>query len=318
MLAILLFAVKLAAYFLTRSLAILTDALESTVNIAAGLVGLYSLFVASKPSDEHHPYGHGKVEFISAGVEGTLITLAGLFIIYKSIISFNAPERVGQLDVGIILIGITAVVNYVAGLYSVKTGKKNNSLQLIAAGKHLKSDTYTTIGIFIGLIGLYLTGWQWLDALVALIFGGIIIYTGYKIVRSSIAGIMDEADRKILEELVKVLNANRTENWIDIHNLRIIKYGSKLHCDCHLTLPWFLNVNEAHNEIDALTSLIRQNFGETVEFFIHSDGCKEFSCRICTKHNCLVRQHPFELRLEWTISNISSNIRHRILPTTAQ
>jgi cation diffusion facilitator family transporter len=310
--AIVLFLVKLTAWYLTHSLAILTDALESIVNIVSGLLGLYSLYVSAKPRDADHPYGHGKVEFISAAVEGTLITVAGLFIIYESAVSFFQPHVVVKLDYGIILLGATALVNYVAGVMCVATGKKNNSLPLIAGGNHLKTDTYTTLGIFIGLVLIYFTKQQWLDSAVACIFAIIIILTGYKIIRTSIAGIMDEADLILLNNLVDVLNRNRRENWIDLHNLRIIKYGSTLHCDCHLTVPWYLNVIEAHAEIEALAMLIRNEFGEAVELFVHSDGCQEFSCRICSKQNCLVRQHDFEKKVVWTIKNISKDSKHKV------
>ncbi len=311
-LAVILFSIKLYAYFITGSLSILTDALESIANIAAGFVGLYSLYISSKPSDNDHPYGHGKIEYISAGIEGTFVIVAGIYIIYMALMDFNRPAQVAKLDIGLFLIAGTGIINFIVGMVSVKTGKKNNSLQLIAAGKHLKTDTYTSLGIFIGLILMYFTGWQWLDSLIATIFACIIIFTGYRIIRTSIAGIMDEADVHILDHLVSLLNAKRKENWIDIHNLRIIKYGSKLHCDCHLTLPWYLNLNEAHAEIDSFTEIIRNEFGEAVEFFIHSDGCKEFSCRICNKKDCLVRKHPFEKKLEWTVTNISDNTRHTI------
>ncbi len=310
--AILLFIIKIAAWHITQSLAILTDALESIVNIVAGIIGIYSLYLSSKPRDQEHPYGHGKIEFISAAIEGTLITVAGVFIIYKSFKNFAHPVQISKLDFGIILLGATAVVNYVIGMMCITTGKKNNSLQLIAGGKHLKSDTYSTIGIFAGLLLLYFTKWLWIDSAIACLIALIIIYTGYKIVRTSIAGIMDEADRKLLDNLVILLNNNRRENWIDIHNLRIIKYGSTLHCDCHLTVPWYLNVNEAHIEIEALAALIRNEFGEAVELFVHSDGCKEFSCPICSKQNCMVRQHEFEKKIEWTIENISKDKRHKI------
>ena len=311
--AIILFVIKIIAWHLTQSLAILTDALESIVNIVAGSIGIYSLYLSSKPRDQTHPYGHGKIEFISAAIEGTLITVAGFFIIYKSIENFSHPLEISKLDFGIILLGITAIVNYVTGMICVSTGKKNNSLQLIAGGKHLKSDTYSTIGIFAGLLMLYFTKWFWIDRVIACFFALIIIYTGYQIVRTSVAGIMDEADKKLLDNLVNLLNNNRRENWIDIHNLRIIKYGSTLHCDCHLTVPWYLNVNEAHVEIEALAELIRNEFGEAVELFVHSDGCKEFSCRICSKQNCMVRQHDFEKKIEWTIENISRDTRHKIV-----
>src|SRR5690606_34330435 len=128
----------------------------------------------------------------------------------------------------------------------------------------------------------------------------------------SIAGIMDEADTMLLKNMVKLLNENRRENWIDLHNVRFIKYGSKLHCDCHLTVPWYLNVSEAHTEIEVLASLIRKEFGASVELFVHSDACMEFSCRICSKQNCLVRQHPLEKKIPWTIENIIEDSRHTV------
>lgn len=310
--AIILFIVKVIAWFLTGSLAILTDALESIANVVAGFIGLYSLNLSAKPKDVNHPYGHGKVEFISAAVEGTLIVVAGFFIIYKSIGNFFYPTPIAKLDYGILLISITAIINYIAGSICVNTGKKNNSLQLIAGGKHLKTDTYSTLGIVAALILIYFTKFELLDSIIACIIAIIIIFTGYKIVRTSIAGIMDEADMKLLNSIVALVNKHRPENWIDLHNLRIIKYGSTLHCDCHLTVPWYLNVYEAHAEIEALASLIRNEFGESVELFVHSDGCQEYSCKICTKQNCMVRQHPFEKKITWTIHNISNDAKHNI------
>ena len=308
--SIVLFIIKIVAWYLTNSVAILTDALESIVNIVAGFIGLYSLYVSAKPRDVDHPYGHGKVEFISAAIEGTLITIAGCFIIYEAVGNLFNPHPVKKLDWGIMLVALTAIVNYGLGKYCVGVGKKNNSLALIASGKHLISDTFTTAGIVVGLIVLYFTKIMWLDSAVAILFAMIIIYTGYKIIRTSIAGIMDEADEQLLKDLVVLLNQNRTVNWIDLHNLRIIKYGATLHMDCHLTVPWYFNVHEAHKEIDALSALVRKNYGESVELFVHSDGCLEFSCPICDKFECPVRQHPFQGKVIWTMENILSNKKH--------
>jgi len=302
----------MVAWELTHSIAILTDALESTVNVVAGLIGVYSLYVSAKPRDEDHPYGHGKVEFISAGIEGTLITVAGLLIIYEATVKLLHPQTIKKLDYGIILIAATALINYIAGTICLRTGRKNNSLPLMASGKHLKTDTWSTVGIIIGLIVLYFTGIVWLDSLVAFIFALIIIFTGYKIIRSSVAGIMDETDISLLNNLVELLNNNRRENWIDLHNLRIIKYGSTIHMDCHLTVPWYLNVKDAHEEVETLAAIIKNKYGEAVELFVHSDSCQEFSCRICSKHDCLVRLHPLEQKIKWTISNISSDRKHRL------
>lgn len=312
MIAILLFIIKIIAWFLTGSLAILTDALESIVNIVAGFLGLFSLNLSAKPKDADHPYGHGKVEFLSAGVEGSLVIIAGLFIIYKAVQSFFYPHILAKLDFGIVLIAFTAIVNYVAGTICIRTGAKTRSLQLVAGGKHLITDTYSTIGILVGLTLVYFTGVAFIDSIVACLVSIIIIYTGYKIVRPSIAGIMDEADDKLLGNIVETLNEHRRENWIDLHNMRIIKYGSTLHCDCHLTVPWYLNVIESHEEINELASLIKDKFGNSVEFFVHTDACLEFSCRICYKQNCMVRKHPFEKRIAWTKENISRDSKHDI------
>lgn len=311
--AIVLFIVKMIAWYLTNSIAILTDAMESIVNVIAALIGVYSLYISAKPKDEDHPYGHGKVEFLSAAVEGTLIIVAGLLVIYKATLStLIHPHTIQKLDYGIILVAATALVNYVAGTICLKAGRKNNSLALIASGKHLRTDTWSTLGIIIGLILLYFTKLLWLDSVVAILFSLLIIYTGYKIIRSSIAGIMDEADIDLLKKLVALLNANRRENWIDLHNLRVIKYGGTLHIDCHLTVPWYLNVREANNEVDALATLVRHEFGESVELFVHSDDCSEFSCRICYKKDCHVRLHEFENKIEWSIENIIKDSKHRL------
>ncbi|MFT4016798.1 MAG: cation diffusion facilitator family transporter [Agriterribacter sp.] len=310
--AVALFIIKMIAWYVTRSVSILTDALESTVNVIAGFISLYSLYIAAKPRDSNHPYGHGKAEFLSAAVEGSLIFIAGIVIIYQAIYNFIYPRELQKLDYGILLVAVTAVINFITGRYCVMVGKRNNSLALIASGKHLQSDTWSTLGIIIGLIVIWLTGLKWLDGAIAISLAVYIMYTGYTIVRSSVAGIMDEADKELLEEMVQLLNQNRRVNWIDLHNLRIIKFGNVLHTDCHLTVPWYLNVREAHEEIDILSSLVRKAFGETVELFVHADGCYDFSCKICNKQDCTVRKFPFEKSITWTVDNISRNTRHDI------
>ncbi len=309
--ALLLFGLKLGAYYLTQSVAVLTDALESTVNVIAGFIGLYSLYIAAKPRDEDHPYGHGKAEFLSAAVEGSLVIMAGFIIIYEAIVNFIHPHTLQKLDKGILIIALTAVINFIVGAISIYKGKKNASMALEASGRHLQSDTYSTLGIILGLIIIWYTKLTFLDSVISIVFAGIIIFTGYRILRGSIAGIMDEADVQLLNKLIAYLNAHRRENWIDLHNLRVIKYGGLLHVDCHLTVPWYLNVNEAHAEIDALTALIRLEFGEAIEFFVHTDGCLDFSCPICTRETCPVRKRAFEGRVEWTLKNVTPNKKHQ-------
>ncbi len=307
-----LFVIKIVAWYITSSVAILTDALESTVNVVASFIGLYSLILSAKPRDTEHPYGHGKVEFISAGIEGALIAVAGLVIIYEAINNLRHPHEIGSLDFGILLVGVAAAVNFGVGFLAVKRGRKNNSLALIASGTHLKSDTYSSIGIIAGLVLMRFTGWVWVDSVVALVFAFVIIFTGLKIVRSSIAGIMDEVDEGLLKLIVATLNEHREENWVDVHNLRIIKYGSVLHLDFHFTVPWYLNVHQAHVEVDKIDRLVKEKYGESVEMFVHTDGCLDFSCQICSKQDCPERKAAFVKRVEWVVGNISLNNKHRL------
>ena len=311
-LSIVLFVLKFVAYYLTHSLSVLSDALESIVNVLAGCIGLYSLYVASKPKDKDHPYGHGKAEFISAAFEGSLIITAGLIIIIEALSSFFSPTALHALDNGLWILLITAFINLFAGMMAKKIGRKNNSLALVSSGKHLIIDSVTTFGVIIGIAIVLLTKFNGLDSYIAMLMGIWIIYNGYKIIRQSIAGIMDEADMALLENVIAEINDNRNKSWIDLHNLRVIKYGPLMHIDCHLTMPWYLNVHEAHRIMDQFTDLIKSKFGDSVEFFIHIDGCMPFSCDICTLENCPQRQASFKKKLDWTMENVLVNTKHQL------
>lgn len=309
-LALALFLIKLLAWVWTKSVAVFTDAMESTINIATGLIGWYSLWLSAKPRDRNHPYGHGKAEFISSAIEGTLIIIAGIVIIYESIQHLYNPVPIQKLDWGWILLSITALINYLAGTYLIRRGVKERSAALQAGGSHLRTDTYSTIGIIAALILIRITGWIWLDAAIALLVAIIILVTGYKVIRKSLAGIMDEADLLLLEKLIDYLQQHRKPCWIDLHNLRMIQYGSVLHLDGHLTLPWYYNVKEAHREIDHLDQLIRKEFGNSIELFVHVDGCEDFSCSICSLAECPVRQHSLKQLIKWDMSNVLQNSKH--------
>lgn len=314
-LGILLFVAKIIAWKLTNSVAVLTDALESTVNVITGFTGLLSLYISARPRDENHPYGHGKIELISASLEGGLIMLAGLMIVYECAMSLFDPPAVHRLDQGMMILGAAAAVNYLIGAWGIRTGQRNHSMALIASGKHLQSDTWTTVGIILGLLAVQLTGITRLDSLVALLFASYIIYEGGRILRQTIAGIMDEADTEVLKGLVLSLNQHRPHNWIDIHNVRIIKYGSILHLDGHLTLPWYFNIREAQQEIQHLHDLVGQQFPQQLEMFVHSDACTPpVACSICLKKDCLVRQKDFQHPVTWTLENITRDEVHVATP----
>jgi len=311
-LTIIVFALKVVTFFLTHSLSVLSDTLESVINIIATLVGSYSLYIAAKPKDKDHPYGHGKAEFISSAFQGTLIIVVGCLIIYESIDSFTNPGTLHNINNGIWLLILIAIINISTAMLVMKMGKKNNSTTLIASGKLFLIDFFTTVSVTAGLLVYYFTHIQKADSIIAILIGIWVVYDGYKILRASIAGIMDEADMALLENVIIEINNNRIDNWIDLHNLRVIKYGSLLHIDCHLTLPWYLNVHEAHQVMDQFTDLIKSKFGDSVEFFIHTDGCMPFSCAICNLASCEKRQTLFEKRLDWNMENVLSNNKHQL------
>ncbi len=310
---VLLFLIKITAWYLTGSVAILTDALESITNVLAGSFTLYSLYLSAKPKDDNHPHGHGKIEFVSAGIEGTLIVIAGLFILVEAFkrLYFGGSD-LQRLDFGLLLVGVTSVINYLVGHVAIKRGEKNNVLPLVAGGEHLKSDAYSTLGLMIGLILIMLTGYVWIDGVVALIFGAIIIYTGVKIIREAVAGIMDEADEDLIELFVKEAAANRSEYWIDLHKVRFIKYGNHVHLDCHLTLPWYFTLREAHVELDKLSNLLADKFDNRYEMYVHTDDCQDFSCEICPLLDCVHRRRRFVERVEWTSDNVAADKKHSV------
>lgn len=309
---VVLFIGKIVAWKLTNSDAVFSDAMESIVNVISAFMGLYSLYLAAKPRDENHPYGHGKVEFVTSAIEGSLISIAGLMIIYEGTNSLISGKILNKLDLGIWIIATTAVINYIVGYISIQKGKLENSIVLISSGKHLQSDTITTLGVVVSLVLVYFTKLVWIDSVVALILGVYIIIIGYKIIRKSLSGIMDEADPEMLTKLAAFLNKNRKPDWIDIHNVKIQQFGSRLHIDAHLTLPWYFELRTAHDEMEEVIKLIAKNTDRSVEFNFHMDDCKPTSCAICQIMNCPVRQHVFTKKIEWNGENISQPTKHTL------
>lgn len=301
---------KFLAWWLTGSTAILSDAMESIVNVVGGLFSLYALWLSARPSDREHPYGHGKVEFLSSGFEGGLIFMAGFAIIYAAVENLFSPKALSHLDYGILLTVGTGATNFVMGFLLEKRGKKNSSPAMITSGKHLQSDAWSTAGLLIGLGLIWLTGLWWLDSVIAIIFAVLIIVTGYREVKRSIGGILDAADFVVIDNVLAIVSKNRRENWIDLHNLRAIRYGPNLHIDCHVTLPCYLTVEEGHDEIEIMRLLLANQHHQPTELFIHADPCLPTSCKICGKTNCPVRSEPLRELLVWNIDNAISNQKH--------
>ena len=306
-------ALKFIAVNLTHSYALLTDALESIVNLIAGAFALYCSYFAAMPKDDNHPYGHGKIEFLSAGFEGGLVLLTGIFMIGKSAVAFFNPHEVQQVGIGIALSLAASGLNFLMGTYLVRKGEKLKSLLMIADGKHLKMDTLAGAGVVASFILIAFTHLFWIDNLVAIIIGLFILTTGYSLIKQSLMGLLDETDFQQVEQLVNILNEHRHEKWIDMHNMRILKYGHFLHVDAHITLPWYDTLDKAHHEVHAVELLIKGHLGPDVEFFIHSDPCIPGpSCPICPYQACQERKAAFKQRLDWTLENVLPNHKHHV------
>lgn len=278
---------KFGAYYLTDSVGILTDAMESIVNVLAGAMSLWGLWLAAKPKDKKHPFGHGKIELLTASIEAILIITAGGLIIWEGVARILAPVMPERLDLGIVIIAVAGAVNWVLGAWSRRVAKRCNSIALEAEGRHLQSDTYSTIGLIVGLVLLYITDIAWIDGALALIFGGIIIYTGIGILRQTFSNLLDASDEVMLARIAEHLQSVRHDDWIDIHELRVISYGELLHIDCHLTLPSIYDIAHAHDRADELEAHIGEAVApRTAMISVHIDPCDQRMCGGCGNGGC--------------------------------
>jgi cation diffusion facilitator family transporter len=305
-------ALKFLAWRVTHSNAVLSDALESIVNVTAGSFALFSLILAAKPKDQEHPYGHGKVEFISASIEGSLVVLAGVVVFFQAIMALVEGVVIHELGSGTLLVAVSGAANGLLGLVLRRRGTRTHSLAMEAGGAHLLSDAWSSAVLVLGLVVIQLTGLDWLDSIFAMCFAVFILWQGMKVVRRSISGIMDETDMAVAGHLVGIIEEHRRPEWIDLHNFRVIKFGSTLHIDSHITLPWYFPLEQGHHEISDLAELVKQGSGREVEFFIHMDPCVPTSCPVCQIMDCPVRVAPFVKRVPWTLATVLADKKHTL------
>jgi cation diffusion facilitator family transporter len=306
---IILMLAKFGAYFLTASNFVLTDAAESIVNVIASSFAFFSIYLAAQPRDDNHPYGHGKVEYFSVFIEGVLIGIAAITVIVKSVFSIIYPGNIHNLLTGAAIIGVTGIINGLLGYYLITKGKLLKSITLTADGKHLLADMVTSIGLVFGLLLIHFTKIIWLDSTLSILVALYILYSGYKLVRQSVSGLMDEADFGVVTDVIKVLNEKRRDEWIDIHNLRAQKYGNELHIDCHLTLPNYFDLNRVHTEVKLVDKLINDEVTKT-ELFIHTDPCLPYCCHYCSMPNCPIRSEPQTETINWTMDIVIRDKKH--------
>jgi cation diffusion facilitator family transporter len=296
-----LLGVKFLAYQLTGSTAVLSDALESIVNVAAALFALGSLLFAGRPADRNHPYGHGKIEYFAATFEGGLITFAAIMIIYEAVQGFLEPPALTQLDLGLMIILAAGVANAALGWFLIRTGKATQSLTLIADGKHVLSDFWTSVGVIVGLLLVRLTGIAWFDPLVAAIVGVNLGRTGIRLVRHAAGGLLDEEDTALIGKLLNAFDAYRLPGIIRIHHLRAIRSGRFTHVDAHLVVPEYWPVDRAHVLAESFEDRVMSACGVEGEIVFHIDPCHRAYCAQCDVMDCPVRMAPFVTRPPHTL-----------------
>jgi cation diffusion facilitator family transporter len=297
----LLLGAKYEAYRLTGSTAILSDALESIVNVVAAVFALGGLVFAGRPADRNHPYGHGKIEFFSAAFEGGLIAFAAVLIIYEVAQSLIRGVEVRQLEAGLGIVLAAGVVNLLLGKFLVRTGRRHSSLTLVADGQHVLSDFWTSIGIVAGLILVRVTGLAWLDPVVAALVALNLMWTGVRLVRHAAGGLLDEEDTALLGRLLEVLQQHVGQGVIRIHHLRAIRAGRFHHVDAHLVVPEFWSVDRAHELAETLAARVIKELGVEGELAFHTDPCHQIYCAMCDLDDCPVRRQPFRGRSSLTL-----------------
>ena len=305
--SIVLTGLKFFAYFITDSNAILSDALESIINVFASGFAFYSIYLSAQPKDRNHPYGHGKIEFFSAGFEGALIVIASIFIIVEAVKRIMEPAPIQNLGQGALFIAITIVVNTSIGYKLIQEGKRSNSLALTADGRHLISDSISSIVLIVSVGLILITGQIWIDSVASLLFGLFLAYSGVQLVSKSVAGLMDATDEILLEKVVHSIRNNREDHWVDVHNLRVQQYGSDLHIDCHLTLPYYWELQKAHEAIHEFENVLKENHTGETEIFVHADPCIPQCCYFCKMEICPVRQYNFVQDINWDAVNLVKN-----------
>ena len=251
--ALVTITLKLGAYLVTGSVGLLSDAFESTVNLVAAVFAVFALRLAARPPDDNHQFGHGKVEYFSAGVEGAMIFVAALAIGVAAINRLIHPRDLEGIGVGLVISVLASLVNLAVGLVLLRAGREFRSVTLTADGHHLITDVWTTAGVLVGVIATRLTGWSPLDPIVALAVAANIVFTGVRLLRSSTAGLMDEAmpkaDISIVEE---VLDRYRCTRQVEFHALRTREVGAWRFVNVHVLVPGVWSVQEGHDLVEDL------------------------------------------------------------------
>ena len=255
--AIVTILLKGIAWWLTGSVGLLSDALESFVNLAGALMALAMLSLAAEPEDDKHAYGHGKAEYFSSAFEGFLILLAAFSIAYTAIERFMHPQAIQDVGVGLLVSVVASLINLFAARELLKAGREFNSITLEADAKHLMTDVWTSVGVIIGVGLVWVSGWLWLDPLIALLVAVNIVWTGWQLLQRSASGLMDEAIPKEQIEAVETVLKNYRQQGLEFHALRTRQAGRRAFITLHVLVPGKWTVQHGHDLVEQIEADIR-------------------------------------------------------------
>nr|WP_240322818.1 cation diffusion facilitator family transporter [Austwickia chelonae] len=265
---------KTGAYVVTGSVGLLSDAAESVVNLVAAIVALVALKVSSRPADESHHFGHAKAEYFSAAVEGGMIVVAACFIVVTAVRRFLDPQPLENVGVGLAVSVLASVLNGATAMVLIRAGRKYRSLTLIADGKHLMTDVWTSVGVVGGVLLVGLTGWERLDPIVAMAVGINIIVTGYQLLHSSVDGLMDRSWPAEENTRFASVFAEFTSDQVKFHALRTREAGHQRFAEVHVLVPGEWTVQRGHNLVEEVESRVHRDFPD-VQIICHLEPLED-------------------------------------------
>ncbi len=268
-------ALKTGAYFLTGSIGLLSDAIESLVNLAGAIMALVMLTIAARPADDNHVYGHSKAEYFASVTEGLLILGAAAAIISTSVQRLIHPKEIEQLGLGLIVSVAASAINFVVSRVLLKAGKQRNSISLEADAHHLMTDVWTSVGVIGGVAVAGFTGWNILDPIVAILVALNIIWTGIQLVRRSVAGLMDEALPKKEQDLIEAVMAKYREMGVSFHALRTRQAAARRFISVHVLVPGAWTVHDAHHVVENFENDVRAALGGVLTVFTHLEPVED-------------------------------------------
>ena len=286
---------------------LLSDAAESLLNAITAILGLYGVLWAQRPPDPDHPYGHGKVDALIASLQALLVASTAGILAYAILRGSYRPLTPEGLSRVLAYQGAAMLTNAALAGYLWIGYRRHKAQILRTESLHLLGDVVTSLLVIGGFLAVW-AGWpSVLDVGVGLVLAGLIGYGAIQILRETGATLIDTQDPKLMRRLAEALERKRRPEWIDIHNVRIQRYGTSLHVDGHVTFPWYWSLRDAHEAMKELEATLRRELRQPVEFFWHMDPCEPVCCKYCRVQGCPYRQSAFEKHLSFTPESLFVN-----------